>query len=79
MAVSPEGISWDPTRKLQIDYTNHRGERAWRVITPIRLQFATSEYHPGPPQWAIVAFAHDRGGFREFPLSSIHETRLCAD
>ena len=47
----------EPNKTVYIDYTNWRGERRWRKITPIEMYWANaSEFHTCP-QWVIVA--HD--------------------
>lgn len=66
----------DHKKQVWIDYTNHRGERAWRRIMPIDmpLSFENSEWHP-ETQWIMEAIDLDKGAPRSFPLASIHEWR----
>ncbi len=59
-----------------IDYTNYRGERAWRLIdcAASTTRFGTSEYHT-EPQWLMKALDVAKGEEREFAMKDIHETR----
>jgi hypothetical protein len=59
-----------------IDYTNYRGERAWRLIdcTNSKTRFGTSEYHT-EPQWLMTALDVSKDEEREFAVKDIHETR----
>lgn len=50
-----------------LGYTNWRGEFAERSITPIRVHFGATDWHP-EPQWLIEAFDHDRNANRDFTL-----------
>lgn len=59
---------------VRIDYTNWRGERAWRTIRPIEtkaLFHGASEWHK-EPQWLLRAFDYERESFREFAMKDIH-------
>ena len=63
----------DP-RWVEIDYVNWRGERAVRVILPMRLAFTATEWHPDE-QW--VCWAHDLrdrpyGPVKAFAMNSVH-------
>ncbi len=59
-----------------IDYTNYRGERAWRLIdcANSRTRFGTSKFHT-EPQWLMAALDVSKGEEREFAVKDIHETR----
>ncbi|MDV6291468.1 DUF1653 domain-containing protein [Rhodococcus aetherivorans] len=57
---------------ITIDYVNHRGERAIRSITPHRVWFGTTEWHP-EEQWFLEATDHDRHALRNFALSAIKQ------
>jgi predicted DNA-binding transcriptional regulator YafY len=65
--MSEEKAAW-------IDYTNWRGERAWRRVVPGALRFAATPWHPGP-QWLLDAYDLDRMQERTFSLADIHEWR----
>lgn len=59
-----------------IDYTNYRGERRLRRISPISgtMRFAETPHHK-PAQWVFDAFDVEKGPCvrRTFALASIHE------
>jgi hypothetical protein len=56
---------------VRIDYTNHRGKRAYRLIVPRGIYFGLSEWHP-EPQWLLDAHDFDKGKDRTFALAGIH-------
>lgn len=62
---------------LMIDYTNHRGERSWRNIKPLKMFYGTSEYHHRP-QWLLLAQDLDKGAQRTFTLADIHNSPVLA-
>ena len=53
-----------------IDYTNYRGERGKRTITPKYLRFGSTSYHP-EPQWLVEAVDVEKGP-RSFAVRDIH-------
>lgn len=62
------------TSRVRIDYTNHRGERRWRLIVPTRIDFRETPHHT-PAQWVIDAFDVERHPLpapRTFALAQIH-------
>jgi predicted DNA-binding transcriptional regulator YafY len=69
----------DPRKEVWIDYTNHRGERAWRHILPMStpLLFENSQWHPDT-QWVMEAIDLDRNVMRDFALASVHQWRTSA-
>ncbi len=54
-----------------LDYTNYRGERSRRTVTPINIHFGSNEWHP-EPQWLLLAMDHDKGNTRLFAVKDIH-------
>jgi predicted DNA-binding transcriptional regulator YafY len=58
--------------KLVINYTNHRGERRNRRITPIDIWFGTNEWH-AVPQWLLLARDEDICEDRHFAMACIHQ------
>lgn len=54
-----------------LDYTNHRGERATRIVLPVDLRFGTSPYHDGA-QWFLEAYDVAKGADRSFAMRDIH-------
>jgi predicted DNA-binding transcriptional regulator YafY len=71
--MPPNEQGW-PAELVFIDYTNHRGERAWRSVTPISIRFGSTEWHP-EAQWLLRAYTVDRGAEREFAMKDIHAWR----
>ena len=45
--------------KVQILYTNYKGETAWRTITPKEIYFDRNEWHP-TSQWLLLAFDENK-------------------
>jgi predicted DNA-binding transcriptional regulator YafY len=60
--------------KVQIDYTNWRGKRSLRLITPGTIRWATTPWHP-EPQWILGAWDEQKGAFRDFAMKDIHSWR----
>lgn len=56
---------------VKIDYTNWRGERAWRHIIPVSWSFTSNEWHPDT-QWLVEATDIEKGEIRTFALANIH-------
>ena len=56
---------------VRIDYTNYRGERAWRWVLPKRIEFGWNEWHQ-EPQWLLTALDLDKDAEREFAMKDIH-------
>jgi len=56
---------------VEIDYTNWKGERARRVIEPLRLSFGSNEWHQ-EPQWLLEAIDVEKDCERTFALKNIH-------
>ena len=56
---------------LMIDYTNYRGERAWRRIRPIYVHFTSRLPNVGA-QWLLHALDLEREVERDFALKDIH-------
>ena len=61
----------DRARAVTINYTNYRGETADRLIVPIRLRYASTEWHPGE-QWLLDAFDIEKDAERSFAMRDIH-------
>src|SRR3989442_270396 len=59
----------DPSSEFtyQTMYTNYRGETGMHLITPKRLWWGTTEYHPDP-QWFLTAQDDERNVDRDFAL-----------
>lgn len=54
-----------------INYTNYKGEKARRNISPKSIAFKSTEQHP-VTQWILYAYDNDKQDFRDFAMSSIH-------
>lgn len=63
-------------KQVFIDYTNYRGERAWRLIdcAKSKIRFGVSQFHT-EPQWLMTALDVSKGEEREFAVKDIHEAR----
>jgi predicted DNA-binding transcriptional regulator YafY len=62
---------------VQIDYTNHRGERRLRLVLPITIWFGKSAYHPYA-SWILTAKCLEKNETRHFFMGNIHEWKPCA-
>lgn len=61
---------------VEIDYTNHRGERRKRLIYPISMKFTENEWHKGL-QWIVNAIDYGNnpkgyGQERTFAMNNVH-------
>ena len=59
--AAPEG------QPVTLTYTNWRGETAERTITPKRIWFGSTDWHP-EPQWLLTAFDAEKQANRDFAL-----------
>lgn len=57
-------------RPHQLDYINHRGERATRLVDPERVWLGNTEWHAGD-QWLLECYDHDREAKRNYALAEI--------
>lgn len=55
---------------IAIVYTDHRGETSTRRITPTRIWFGRTEWHP-EEQWLLDAFDLDKQVCRSFAMRDI--------
>lgn len=61
-------------RIIEVDYTNHRGERRTRKIIPTgQLVFSSNQWHP-QPQWLFnaVDLGHAHDTVKTFALAGLH-------
>jgi hypothetical protein len=63
------------TEVIVIDYTNHRGERTDRWVSPMSLDHKETEWHPGL-QWILTGRDLQKHATRSFAMSGIHEWRV---
>ena len=60
---------------VEIDYTNYRGVRAWRLIQPVGLAFAENQWHR-PRQHLMLALDIEGEGMpKTFAIMGIHGFR----
>lgn len=64
---------------IEIDYTNHRGERRWRKIIPETgsLLFGETPDHK-PAQWCFSAWDVEKQARRTFAILNVHGVRSAA-
>lgn len=68
----------DPRQEVWIDYTNWRGERAYRKIRPVCIAFENNEWHPDT-QWLLHAIDVATRYERTFALAKIRFWASVAD
>lgn len=61
-------------KKVVIDYTNWKGERRERIITPTLVFWGSTNYHP-EVQWLMNAVDEEKHEQRTFSMSGIHSWR----
>lgn len=57
-----------------IDYTNHRGERAIRIIMPLAIYYEQNNKWHGAC-YILRAFDYEKKKVREFDMRKIHSWR----
>jgi hypothetical protein len=67
-------MSMDEGDVVEIDYTNHRGERRWRRIRLLRMFWGKNEWHT-TMCWLVYAMDLEKKQFRYYALSGVHEWR----
>lgn len=63
--MADEGDEGPPS--VVVSYLNHRGDRALREITPLRVRYGSTEHHP-EPQFLLEVFDHGRNAARTYAL-----------
>lgn len=61
----------ESSKKVIINYTNWKGLRGDRMVTPIAIHFDSTEYHP-ERQWILLAYDHAKDADRAFAIKDIH-------
>lgn len=56
-----------PSEPVTLTYTNWQGKTAQRTITPVRVWFGSTPWHP-EPQWLLTAVDAEKGLERDFAL-----------
>lgn len=67
----PPAREIDPTKLVNIDYTNYRQERGYRVVEPISIWFGKTDFHE-VPQWLLKAWDVEKKAERDFAIMGIH-------
>lgn len=57
-------------QKINILYTNYRGETAVRTVVPIKIWFGATDWHP-EAQWLLDAVDLEKGANRSFAVKDI--------
>lgn len=58
---------------IRITYNDYRGRASIRTITPVVLEFGSTEWHP-EPQWLLLAYDNDRRAHCVLALRSCNFT-----
>jgi predicted DNA-binding transcriptional regulator YafY len=66
------------TARVVIDYTNYKGERSERLITPQGIRFGSNRWHPDE-QWLLQAVDSFKDAERTFALTDIHSWRAASE
>lgn len=56
---------------ISVCYTNWRGETRMRRLIPHTIAFQATEWHPGAPQWMMLATDAESGSYRWYPLQHL--------
>lgn len=51
-------------------YTNYKGEHGIRTVTPQRIWYGCTQYHPNNG-WLLTGYDHDKKAMRDFALTDI--------
>lgn len=55
---------------VEITYTNYRGEKGNRRISPKNIYYGSTQHH-SEPQWLLSAYDMDKQAFRDFAMKDI--------
>lgn len=58
------------SQRVRIEYTNWKGFKAERLVTPQYLWFGATEWH-AQEQWLLRAFDHGKNEHRDFAMQDI--------
>lgn len=61
----------DLERVVAFLYTNHREERARRVVTPVEIVFRKMDPYYPMERWLLIAWDHDKDAWRYFDMAKI--------
>lgn len=66
----------DSPQPIEVVYSNHRGDVGQRTITPLRVRWGSTDYHP-EPQWLIDCWDHDKNDFRTYAMNQCDFMGAC--
>ena len=61
-------------RVFTFEYLNHRGEIAWRLLVPYRLEFLEKPGYDYEPGWFLTGYDVEKQAVRSFALDNIIHT-----
>lgn len=59
----------DVRSAVRVTYTNWRGETANRVISPVKIWFGATEFHPSEA-WLLHCYDHGKADWRDYELAA---------
>lgn len=59
----------DAFQAITVLYTNYRGETSLRTITPVRVYYGKTDWHP-TPGWLLHCYDWDKQAYRDYELSA---------
>lgn len=65
----------DEQMSLSFSYVNHRGDKRIRKVSPFRVKYGATEWHP-KPQLLLEGYCHDAMATRDFAVADIDITSL---
>jgi len=60
-----------PGNDIEFDYTNYKGERAFRRVMVIEVFYGTTPHHEGA-QLFLLAYDFSKSDYRTFAMKDIH-------
>ena len=60
--------------RLDLTYTNHRGDTASRTVSPVNIWFGVTEWHP-KGGWLMKCWDWDKHAERDYLLSKCNFTK----
>lgn len=69
-SLFPKIDIYPTSEPILVVYKNYRGETAVRKISPLRLMYGATEWHP-EPGWLMEAMDEDKGQLRSFAMTDM--------
>lgn len=69
-ALKEDAIKFSTAKPIMIIYCNYKGDISKRIITPQRIWYGSTKYHPDE-QYIMTAFDHMRSAVRDFAMKDI--------